>query len=71
MKILLIGLGFVAILLGIGAAVYTTTSTQSHLFGLFSTSHTSSPFQSLMIPLIIGGAILIIIGAVIGRSKKN
>jgi len=59
MKALLIGIGFVAILIGIGATLYTATSTQSHLFGLYSTSQTSTPFQSLMIPLIIGGAILI------------
>ena len=70
MKALLIVIGIVLILLGIGAGVYQTTTTESHLFGLFSTSSTSTPYQSYMVPLIIGGAVLIIVGAVIGRSKE-
>ncbi len=63
--------GVLLILLGIAAGSYESTATESHLFGLYYTSTTSTPFQSYMLPLIIGGAVLIIAGIVIGlRSKK-
>jgi uncharacterized membrane protein len=57
-------IGIVLILLGIGAGVYQSTTL--YFF-------TSTPYQSYMLPLIIVGAILIIVGAVIGlrKNKKN
>jgi membrane-bound ClpP family serine protease len=65
MKGALIFLGLIVIVLGIVAGVYKTT--QSHLLGLYTT--TSSPYSNLAAPLIIGGVILIIIGAVVPRQK--
>jgi uncharacterized membrane protein len=55
-------IGIILILLGIGAGVYQTTTLY-----FFS----STPYRSYMLPLIIGGAILIIAGVVIGRRKTK
>ena len=65
MKVALIVLGLILIILGVGAGVFT--SSQSQLFGLYTT--TSTPYKEFMIPLIIGGAILIIVGAVIPAKR--
>lgn len=67
MKAALIILGVIVVLLGIGTGVYKTT--QSHLLGLYTKS--SSPYINLAVPLIIGGVILVIIGAVIPHRKEN
>jgi len=67
MKAALILLGVIVVLLGIGSGVYKTT--QSHLLGLYTTS--SSPYSNLAAPLIIGGVILVIIGAVIPHRKED
>lgn len=64
-KTLLI-IGVVLIALGIFAGAYSTS--QSHLWGAYTT--TSNPYSSYSIPLIIGGVILIIVGAVIKKSEK-
>jgi uncharacterized membrane protein YdcZ (DUF606 family) len=61
----LIIIGVVLLAIGIVAGVFT--STQSHLFGLYST--TSTPYAAYMIPLLIGGIVLIIVGAVVGKKK--
>ena len=61
----LIIIGVVLLAIGIVAGVFT--STQSHLFGLYST--TSTPYAAYMIPLLIGGIVLIIVGAVAGKKK--
>jgi hypothetical protein len=55
----LIIVGVVFLVIGLAAGVFTVT--QSHLFGLFSTS--SIPYAPYMIPLLIVGIVLIIIGA--------
>jgi membrane-bound ClpP family serine protease len=66
MNRILIVIGIVVAIIGLisGALVITTPQ----LFGLVNTE--STPYAQYMIPLIIGGMILIIVGAVI-PSKKN
>ena len=66
----LIIIGIIVLALGIFANVYSVTTTQSHLWGLYSTSNTSIPYSTYSIPLLIGGLILIIVGAIIKESKK-
>lgn len=69
-KTLLI-IGIVILALGIFANIYSSTTTQSHLFGLYSTSSTSNPYSTYSVPLFIGGIILIIVGAIVKESKKK
>jgi len=54
-------IGIIIAILGFIAGNYKET--QTHLFGLYSTS--SAPYSEFMIPLIIGGIILIIVGLVL------
>ena len=61
----LIIIGVVLLVIGIVAGIFTTT--QSHLFGLYSTS--SIPYAAYMIPLLIGGVVLIIVGVVTGKKQ--
>jgi len=68
-KTLLI-IGIIVLALGIFANIYSATTTQSHLFGLYSTSSNSNPYSSYSVPLLIGGIILIIVGAVMKEEKK-
>jgi len=67
---LLIITGIVFLFLGIFASAYSITTSQSHLWGLYSTSTTSTPYYEYSIPLLIGGIILIIIPAVMKGGKK-
>jgi membrane-bound ClpP family serine protease len=66
MNRILIAIGIVVVIIGILAGAVVITTPQ--LFGLVTTSDT--PYAQYMIPLIIGGIVLIIVGAVI-PSKKN
>ena len=61
----LIIIGGILLVLGIAAGVFTTT--QSQLFGLYTTS--SIPYESYAIPLFISGTVLIIVGAVTGKRE--
>jgi len=66
MNRILIAIGIVVVIIGVLAGAVVITTPQ--LFGLVTTSDT--PYAQYMIPLIIGGIVLIIVGAVI-PSKKN
>jgi len=66
MNRILIIIGIVVAIIGVIAGALVVTTPQ--LFGLVTTSDT--PYAQYMIPLIIGGMVLIIVGAVI-PSKKN
>ena len=66
MNRILIAIGIVVAIMGVIAGALVITTPQ--LFGLVTTSDT--PYAQYMIPLIIGGLVLIIVGAVI-PSKKN
>ena len=66
MNRILIAIGIVVVIIGLIAGALVITTPQ--LFGLVTTSDT--PYAQYMIPLIIGGIVLIIVGAVI-PSKKN
>lgn len=65
MKKSLVTIGVVLLAIGIIAGVFTTT--QTHLFGLYSTS--SIPYAAYMVPLLVGGIVLIIIGAMTGKKE--
>ncbi len=65
MKKALIWVGVVFLVLGILAGVVRTEEEQA--FGLFST--TSTPYVPYMIPLLLAGIILIIVGAFVGRKE--
>jgi uncharacterized membrane protein len=69
-KTLLI-IGFVVLILGIAATFYSETTTESHLFGLYSTSSTSNPYSAFSIPLLVGGIVLIIVAAVLKSSNRK
>ena len=66
MNTILVGIGVVVAIIGLIAGALVITTPQ--LFGLVNTE--STPYAQYMIPLIIGGIVLIIVGAVI-PSKKN
>lgn len=66
MNRILIAIGIVVVIIGLVAGALVITTPQ--LFGLVTTS--STPYAQYMIPLIVGGIVLIIVGAVI-PSKKN
>jgi len=66
MNRILIAIGIVVVIIGVIAGAVVITTPQ--LFGLVTTSDT--PYAQYMIPLIIGGIVLVIVGAVI-PSKKN
>ena len=66
MNRILIAIGIVVAIIGVVAGAIVITTPQ--LFGLVTTSDT--PYAQYMIPLIIGGLVLVIVGAVI-PSKKN
>jgi hypothetical protein len=61
MNRILIAIGIVVAIIGVIAGALVVTTPQ--LFGLVTTSDT--PYAQYMIPLIIGGLVLVIVGAVI------
>jgi hypothetical protein len=63
-KLVLI-IGIVLVALGIISGLYKTEEKQ--LFGLVTTTQT--PYEAYLIPLLIGGIILIIVGAVLKKEK--
>ena len=66
----LLVIGIIILALGIFANVFSVTTPQSHLFGLYSTSSSSNPYSIYSVPLLIGGIVLIIVGAVMKEGKK-
>lgn len=69
-KVLLI-LGIILVVAGIISQIYTTTEEKSYVFGLIKTSETTKPYTDFSIPLIIGGAILIVVSIAINSNSKN
>ena len=61
----LIIIGVVLLVIGIVAGIFTTT--QSQFFGMYNT--TSIPYAAYMIPLLVGGIVLIIVGAFVGKKE--
>lgn len=66
MNKILIVIGVVVALIGLVAGALVITTPQ--LFGLVTTSNT--PYAQYMIPLIIAGMVLIIVGVVIPSKTK-
>jgi membrane-bound ClpP family serine protease len=66
MNVILVAIGVVVAIIGLVAGALVITTPQ--LFGLINTE--STPYAQYMIPLIIGGLVLVIVGAVV-PSKKN
>jgi len=66
MNVILVAIGVVVAIIGVIAGAVVITTPQ--LFGLINTE--STPYAQYMIPLIIGGLVLVIVGAVV-PSKKN
>lgn len=66
MNVILVAIGVVVAIIGLIAGALVITTPQ--LFGLVTTSDT--PYAQYMIPLIIGGLVLVIVGAVV-PSKKS
>jgi xanthine/uracil/vitamin C permease (AzgA family) len=66
MNAILVGIGVVVAIIGLIAGALVITTPQ--LFGLVNTE--STPYAQYMIPLIIGGLVLVIVGAVV-PSKKS
>lgn len=59
--------GVILVALGVVVGVFQTS--QSHLFGYFQT--TSKPYQSYMVPVIVGGLVLIIVGVAFSGLRRN
>jgi len=66
MNTILVGIGVVVAIIGLIAGALVITTPQ--LFGLVNTQ--STPYAQYMIPLIIGGIVLVIVGMVV-PSKKS
>ena len=66
MNVILVAIGVVVAIIGLIAGALVITTPQ--LFGLVNTQ--STPYAQYMIPLIIGGLVLVIVGAVV-PSKKS
>jgi len=66
MNTILVGFGVVVAIIGLIAGALVITTPQ--LFGLVNTE--STPYAQYMIPLIIGGLVLVIVGVVV-PSKKS
>jgi hypothetical protein len=66
MNVILVAIGVVVAIIGLIAGALVITTPQ--LFGLVNTE--STPYAQYMIPLIIGGMVLVIVGAVV-PSKKS
>ena len=67
----LIIIGIVVVVIGLFAGIYTITTTEEHVWGLFTSTETSSPYANLSLPVLIGGIILIIVGAFVGNQKNK
>ncbi|ODS36021.1 hypothetical protein BEH94_01800 [Candidatus Altiarchaeales archaeon WOR_SM1_SCG] len=65
----LILIGIVIALLGIAAGIYEETQTAG-IAGILTTTTTDKPYQDYSIPLIVGGIILLIVGAFIGGKSR-
>ena len=66
MNAILVAIGVVVAIIGLIAGALVITTPQ--LFGLVNTE--STPYAQYMIPLIIGGLVLVIVGVVV-PSKKS
>jgi membrane-bound ClpP family serine protease len=66
MNVILVAIGVVVAIIGLIAGALVITTPQ--LFGLINTE--STPYAQYMIPLIIGGIVLVIVGMVV-PSKKS
>jgi hypothetical protein len=67
MNVILVAIGVVIAIIGLIAGALVITTPQ--LFGLVTTSDT--PYAQYMIPLIIAGIVLVIVGAVVPKSKTT
>jgi hypothetical protein len=65
MNVILVAIGVVVAIIGLIAGALVITTPQ--LFGLINTE--STPYAQYMIPLIIGGLVLVIVGAVVPSKK--
>jgi hypothetical protein len=65
MNAILVAIGVVVTIIGLIAGALVITTPQ--LFGLVTTS--STPYAQYMIPLIIGGIVLVIVGALVPSKK--
>ncbi len=66
MNAILVGIGIVVAIIGLIAGALVITTPQ--LFGLVNTE--STPYAQYMIPLIIGGLVLVIVGVVVPGKKS-
>jgi len=66
MNTILVGIGVVVAIIGLIAGALVITTPQ--LFGLVNTE--STPYAQYMIPLIIGGLVLVIVGVVVPGKKS-
>ncbi len=67
MNTILVAIGVVVAIIGVIAGALVITTPQ--LFGLVTTSDT--PYAQYMIPLIIGGLVIVIVGAVVPNKTTR
>lgn len=66
----LVIIGVVVLILGLLASAYVVTTSEEHFWGLFSTTESTTPYGRFSIPLVIGGIILILVGAFVGKKSE-
>ena len=66
MNTILVAIGVVVAIIGLIAGALVITTPQ--LFGLINTE--STPYAQYMIPLIIGGLVLVIVGIAVPNKKS-
>jgi formate hydrogenlyase subunit 3/multisubunit Na+/H+ antiporter MnhD subunit len=63
MNLILIIMGVVMLVFSIFAFTYIIVTTDEYLGGIVTEEETETPFRGYTVPLIIGGIILILVGA--------
>lgn len=66
----LIVIGVIVVILGLFALNYSVVVEDEYLGGLVQNQSIEKPYAYIGIPLIIGGIVLLIVGAVVGQGRK-
>jgi hypothetical protein len=69
MRHAILAIGILFLVFAALAYGYTVTETDSAFGGFFTHQDTTAPYRYLAIPLGIGGLVLIIVSAAMGREK--
>ena len=71
MNQILIIMGVIMLVFSIFAFTYVVVTTDEYLGGLVTEEETETPFRGYTLPLIIGGIILVLVGAFMPNKKEK